>query len=206
MRLRGREAASHRAERTNAPSHALNPQSSIPHPRPIPVTPSPRHPVTPSPRHPVTPSLGTPGSPQPATSLGHLATVSQLRKRSRRSNAGRVSELRARERLCVFVRGHEGVLITNALTAYVDKRVLVITQDGRTIVGTFAGFDQTTNIILSSSTERIYSLEEGVDEQALGLFVVRGDNITLIGELDEVADKAVDLSTVRAEPIQEIVH
>ncbi|KDE08403.1 hypothetical protein MVLG_01439 [Microbotryum lychnidis-dioicae p1A1 Lamole] len=97
--------------------------------------------------------------------------------------------------------------LVSALTAYVDKRVLVITQDGRTIVGTFAGFDQTTNIILSSSTERIYSLDEGVDEQPLGLFVVRGDNITLIGELDEVADKAVDLSTVRVRTdYKKIVH
>ncbi|SGY44212.1 BQ5605_C001g00130 [Microbotryum silenes-dioicae] len=139
--------------------------------------------VSPHPLTPLAPSLGIPGSPLiRRASLGHFATVSQLRKRTRRSDA------------------------VSALTAYVDKRVLVITQDGRTIVGTFAGFDQTTNIILSSSTERIYSLDEGVDEQPLGLFVVRGDNITLIGELDEVADKAVDLSTVRAEPIQEIVH
>ncbi|SCV74360.1 BQ2448_6792 [Microbotryum intermedium] len=99
-----------------------------------------------------------------------------------------------------------GMVDLSALTAYVDKRVLVITQDGRTIVGTLAGFDQTTNIILSSSTERIYSLDEPVDEQALGLFVVRGDNITLIGELDDEADKAIDLASIRAEPIPEIVH
>ncbi|SDA04651.1 BZ3501_MvSof-1269-A2-R1_Chr3-1g05131 [Microbotryum saponariae] len=195
MRLRGREAASHRAERTNAPSHALNPQSSIPHPRPIPVTPSP---VTPSPRHPVTPS---PRHSGPLVHLNpqRLLVISPLYHSSGNGHDG------ATPVECLsFVRERDCVCF--ALTAYVDKRVLVITQDGRTIVGTFAGFDQTTNIILSSSTERIYSLEEGVDEQALGLFVVRGDNITLIGELDEVADKAVDLSTVRAEPIQEIVH
>lgn len=39
------------------------------------------------------------------------------------------------------------------------------------------GFDQTTNVILSDSTERVYSMEEGVEEVPLGLYIVRGDNI-----------------------------
>ncbi|ORY92861.1 hypothetical protein BCR35DRAFT_274014 [Leucosporidium creatinivorum] len=94
----------------------------------------------------------------------------------------------------------------SALTAYVDKKVLVITQDGRTIVGELKGFDQTTNVILSHSSERVYSIDEGVEQVELGLYVVRGDNITLIGELDPEADAQVDLSTIRADPIQEIVH
>lgn len=55
--------------------------------------------------------------------------------------------------------------------------MLVITQDGRTIVGELIGFDQTTNVILSNSVERIYSLDEDVEEVDLGLYVVRGDNI-----------------------------
>ncbi|GAA5930224.1 hypothetical protein JCM1841_000608 [Sporobolomyces salmonicolor] len=96
--------------------------------------------------------------------------------------------------------------VLSALTAYVDKRVLVITQDGRTIVGELQGFDQTTNVILASSTERVYSLEEGVEEVPLGVYIVRGDNISLIGLVDPEADAQVDLSAVRAEPIGEVVH
>lgn len=94
----------------------------------------------------------------------------------------------------------------SALTSYVDKQVLVITQDGRTIVGELKGFDQTTNVILSNSTERVYSLDEGVEEVPLGLYVVRGDNITLIGEIDEEVEKTIDLSAVRALPLKEVVH
>ncbi|CEQ42447.1 SPOSA6832_04251, partial [Sporobolomyces salmonicolor] len=86
------------------------------------------------------------------------------------------------------------------------QRVLVITQDGRTIVGELQGFDQTTNVILASSTERVYSLEEGVEEVPLGVYIVRGDNISLIGLVDPEADAQVDLSAVRAEPIGEVVH
>ena len=43
--------------------------------------------------------------------------------------------------------------------------------------GILQGFDQTTNVILSDAIERIYSLEEGVEEAPLGLYIVRGDNM-----------------------------
>jgi len=84
--------------------------------------------------------------------------------------------------------------------------VLVITQDGRTIVGELKGFDQTTNIILSGAVERVYSLEEGVEEVPMGLYIVRGDNVTLVGELDIEKEKEIDLSDIRAEPVSEVVH
>ncbi|GAA99504.1 uncharacterized protein L969DRAFT_47297 [Mixia osmundae IAM 14324] len=92
----------------------------------------------------------------------------------------------------------------SSLQGYIDKRVLVITADGRTILGDLKGFDQTTNVILSDSIERVYSLEEPVEEVPLGLFVVRGDNVTLVGELDGEREREMDLSTIRAEPISEL--
>ena len=71
----------------------------------------------------------------------------------------------------------------------------MVLQDGRTIVvrclrypyntrsliyhrscqGTLAGFDQRSNVVLSNSTERVYTLEEGVEEVPLGLYLVKGD-------------------------------
>ena len=66
-------------------------------------------------------------------------------------------------------------------------------------------------------------MEEGVEEIPLGLYLVKGDmmcarfhlsveNIlsltvirsALIGEIDDAIDQAVDLSTIRAEPIPPI--
>ncbi|EGG08400.1 uncharacterized protein MELLADRAFT_105058 [Melampsora larici-populina 98AG31] len=87
-----------------------------------------------------------------------------------------------------------------------DKRVLVITQDGRTITGDLKGFDQTTNIILSESIERVYSADEPMEEVPLGLYVVRGDHISVIGELDVDLDRKIDWSLVRAEPLEEIKY
>ncbi|KZP18137.1 Sm-like ribonucleo protein [Athelia psychrophila] len=91
-----------------------------------------------------------------------------------------------------------------SLQGYVDRRVLLILQDGRAIVGIMAGFDQKSNVVLSDSKERVYSMEEGVEEVPLGLYLVKGDMIVLIGELDEALDGAVDLATIHSEPLPAI--
>ncbi|KIY72799.1 Sm-like ribonucleo protein [Cylindrobasidium torrendii FP15055 ss-10] len=89
----------------------------------------------------------------------------------------------------------------SSLQGSVDKRVLLILQDGRCIVGTLAGYDQKSNVVLSDSKERVYSMDEAVEEIELGLYLVKGDMIILLGELDEAKDDAVDLSEIRAEPL-----
>lgn len=38
-----------------------------------------------------------------------------------------------------------------------------------------AGFDQKSNVVLSDSKERVYSIEDGVEEVPLGLYLVKGD-------------------------------
>ncbi|KII87618.1 hypothetical protein PLICRDRAFT_699178 [Plicaturopsis crispa FD-325 SS-3] len=92
----------------------------------------------------------------------------------------------------------------SSLQGYVDRRVLLILQDGRAIVGVMTGFDQKSNVVLSDSKERVYSIDEGVEEVPLGLYLVKGDMIVLIGEIDAAVDDAVDLGTIHAEPIPPI--
>lgn len=94
----------------------------------------------------------------------------------------------------------------SSLMGYVDKQVLVVTQDGRVIVGELKGFDQTTNVVLSGSVERVFSLDEPVEEVPLGLYLIRGDNVTLVGEVDTELDKATDIAALRADPIAEVSH
>lgn len=67
-----------------------------------------------------------------------------------------------------------------------------------------AGYDQKSNVVLSDTKERVYSMEEGVEEIPLGLYLVKGDQIVLIAELDDALDQSVDLSTIRAEPLPPI--
>ena len=40
-----------------------------------------------------------------------------------------------------------------------------------------AGFDQKSNVVLSDSKERVYSMDEGVEEIPLGLYLVKGDQM-----------------------------
>jgi U6 snRNA-associated Sm-like protein LSm8 len=42
------------------------------------------------------------------------------------------------------------------LEAFVNKLISVITGDGRNIIGLMKGFDQTVNIVLEDSHERVY--------------------------------------------------
>lgn len=43
--------------------------------------------------------------------------------------------------------------------------------------GKLKGFDQTVNVILNESHERVYSTSSGVEEVPLGLYIIRGDNM-----------------------------
>jgi small nuclear ribonucleoprotein (snRNP)-like protein len=43
------------------------------------------------------------------------------------------------------------------------------------IQGVLAGFDQKSNIVLADSKERVYSIDEGVEEIPLGLYLVKGE-------------------------------
>ena len=45
------------------------------------------------------------------------------------------------------------------------------------IQGTLKGFDQTINLILDESHERVYSTSQGVEQVILGLYIIRGDNV-----------------------------
>ena len=94
--------------------------------------------------------------------------------------------------------------------------------------GSLKGFDQHMNMIMEECHERVYSSDAGVDQVVLGLYIVRGDNMyvslslslslpsptqkktflysAIVGELDEELDGKLDLSEIRAEPIDPVVH
>lgn len=92
------------------------------------------------------------------------------------------------------------------MAQYVDTTVSVITNDGRTIVGTLRGYDQATNLILDECHERVYSSKNGVEQLVLGLYVIRGDNIAVIGEIDDDKDASIDFNQVRAPPLKSVAH
>ena len=54
--------------------------------------------------------------------------------------------------------------MASSLEQYVNRLVSIITADGRNFVGTLKGFDQTINIILEDTHERVFSPTAGVEQ------------------------------------------
>lgn len=96
--------------------------------------------------------------------------------------------------------------MASALDSYVNNTVSIITSDGRNFVGTLKGFDQTINVILDESHERVFSTTNGIEQVVLGLHIIRGDNIAIIGQIDETIDSRLDFQAIRGEPLGPIVH
>ncbi|ELP84216.1 lsm1, putative [Entamoeba invadens IP1] len=83
---------------------------------------------------------------------------------------------------------------------YQNKLVEAVTNDGRIFIGTLIGYDNPSNIVLRECIERVFS-KSGVSVIPCGLLVLRGDEIILIGALDEQKDSSVDWPSVIANPL-----
>ncbi|KIE02553.1 small nuclear ribonucleoprotein (LSM1), partial [Metarhizium majus ARSEF 297] len=74
-----------------------------------------------------------------------------------------------------------------------DKKLMVALRDGRKLIGVLRSWDQFANLVLQSTTERIFALKPGTDpsapkgyyaDVAHGIFLIRGENVLLLGEID----------------------
>ncbi|ACI65066.1 human U6 snRNA-associated protein LSm8-like protein [Thalassiosira pseudonana CCMP1335] len=103
--------------------------------------------------------------------------------------------------------------MASTLSDWTNKPVTILTCDGRLITGILLGYDQLQNLILQKSYESVYSSDSPVEKVELGLFVVRGDNVAVVGDGNSTVDvegeeegNSGEDDTVRAEPIQPIVQ
>ncbi|KAH8301898.1 hypothetical protein KR044_000459 [Drosophila immigrans] len=94
----------------------------------------------------------------------------------------------------------------SGLESYINHTVSIITADGRNFIGTLKGFDQTINIIIDECHERVFSTSAGIEQIVLGLHIIRGDNIAVIGLIDDSIDSRLDLANIRGEPLGPVVH
>ncbi|EGW33821.1 uncharacterized protein SPAPADRAFT_54105 [Spathaspora passalidarum NRRL Y-27907] len=70
-----------------------------------------------------------------------------------------------------------------ALVGSVDRKIFVLLRDGRNLFGILRTFDQFANLVLQDTYERIY-LDDKFAEVYRGVFMVRGENVVMMGELD----------------------
>jgi U6 snRNA-associated Sm-like protein LSm8 len=96
--------------------------------------------------------------------------------------------------------------MTTLISDMIEQQVSIITADGRNLVGKLMGADQLINVVLENCHERLFT-EDGVEQIPLGLFIIRGDNVALIGLVDTEQDAKVDFSLIRGvKTIGPIVH
>jgi U6 snRNA-associated Sm-like protein LSm8 len=92
-----------------------------------------------------------------------------------------------------------------SLSSYINKKVLVLTVDGRTLLGILLSTDQLTNLVLSQTVERIIRTPDDPEpssEIEHGLYLIRGDNVVVCGEVDEAVDTDIDWSKVKGDVIK----
>uniref|UniRef100_A0A0N4Z6N2 U6 snRNA-associated Sm-like protein LSm1 n=1 Tax=Parastrongyloides trichosuri TaxID=131310 RepID=A0A0N4Z6N2_PARTI len=78
------------------------------------------------------------------------------------------------------------------------KKVIVQLRDGRTLIGILASIDQFANLVLDETIERIY-VDKCYGDIPRGVFLIRGENVVLTGEIDEnknVGLKEVDVTEI----------
>ncbi|RKO84575.1 putative u6 snrna-associated sm protein lsm1, partial [Blyttiomyces helicus] len=69
-----------------------------------------------------------------------------------------------------------------SLVDCVDKKILVTLRDGRNLLGWLRSYDQFANLVLQDTVERTH-VADGYSDAYRGVFVIRGENVVLLGEI-----------------------
>jgi len=88
---------------------------------------------------------------------------------------------------------------TASLLDQIDKTVLIELLDGRHLIGALRSFDQFGNVVLESTSERHYIHDKFADIP-LGLYIVRGDHVVLLGEIDAEREKRLQSVLTKISP------
>lgn len=91
---------------------------------------------------------------------------------------------------------------TASLIEEIDKKLLVVLRDGRTLIGILRSIDQFANLVLHRTIERIHVGKKYGDIHR-GIFIIRGENVVLLGEVDLEKEHKLPLEEV---PIDEILE
>ena len=89
------------------------------------------------------------------------------------------------------------------------EQVLVLTADGRSLIGSLLSCDQVTNLVLQNTIERVIRPQDDLEDSEViphGLYLVRGENVVVCGLVDEEMHASIDWTKVRGSVIGGIKH
>ncbi len=91
-----------------------------------------------------------------------------------------------------------------SLFEQLDKQVMVVLRDGRNLVGVLRSFDQYSNMVLEDTYER-HVVQGKYGDLPLGLYLVRGDSMVMLGEVDPKRESE-SLEKVTSDEIIELLQ
>ncbi|XP_041066123.1 U6 snRNA-associated Sm-like protein LSm1 [Carcharodon carcharias] len=103
--------------------------------------------------------------------------------------------------LSISVEREREILFTSQVNDFEEKH-LVLLRDGRTLIGYLRSIDQFANLVLHQTLERIH-VGQKYGDIPRGIFVVRGENVVLLGEIDLDKESMSSLQQVTIEKILE---
>eukprot|EP00241_Pyramimonas_parkeae_P009747 CAMPEP_0114227254 /NCGR_PEP_ID=MMETSP0058-20121206/1689_1 /TAXON_ID=36894 /ORGANISM="Pyramimonas parkeae, CCMP726" /LENGTH=122 /DNA_ID=CAMNT_0001338077 /DNA_START=168 /DNA_END=536 /DNA_ORIENTATION=+ len=96
----------------------------------------------------------------------------------------------------------EGAPPGTALLEELDRKQLIILRDGRNIIGILRSFDQFANLVLAEAFERII-VGDQYGDIPLGLYVIRGENVVLLGQIDPARELPEGMTKVSVADIKQ---
>ncbi|KAF2473609.1 Sm-like ribonucleoprotein [Lindgomyces ingoldianus] len=88
-----------------------------------------------------------------------------------------------------------------------EKKVSVLTNDGRILIGKLVACDGSMNLVLQDTVERV--IRPGGEESSevpIGVYIVRGDTVCVVGRVDEELDAQIDWTKVHGDAIGGTYH
>ena len=84
-------------------------------------------------------------------------------------------------------KAHALTVVARAAPA---EKLMLVLRDGRKIIGIMRSFDQFSNIVLEHAEERVVVGKRFADVP-LGLYVIRGENLVLLGQIVRACNASV---------------
>ncbi|KAL2832942.1 hypothetical protein BDW59DRAFT_138943 [Aspergillus cavernicola] len=85
-----------------------------------------------------------------------------------------------------------------------DKKLVLVLRDGRKLIGVLRTWDQFANLVLQDTIERMYAGSLYTDIPR-GVFLVRGENVLLLGEVDLDREDNIPSHVTKA-PFKEVIE
>ncbi len=133
-------------------------------------------------------------------SLSALATMMQACALSLAASLPRQSPPMNEDNIDVF-----SIPGTASLADCVDKFILVHLRDGKKLFGILRSYDQFANLVLHNAHERFYLADGKFAEVERGFYLIRGESVVMICEMDPKNLYQSPLKVVPWEAVQQQV-